>query len=104
MKHIRFFEEFSNKRKGVSAGNVVAAFVGGEARGVFISGGVACVEALGALIAEPNSPVVGTSVSLAFLRAKCKRVSEARARKVHPALFQRIDADLASEEKRSVAA
>jgi hypothetical protein len=39
----------------------------------------------------PNSPVAGTGVSLDYLRQKCKRISEAQARTIHPVLFEWLD-------------
>jgi len=89
MKHVRFYEEFQNKRRGLRAGNVFAAFTGNT----FLAdcGGAGreqCIEGGGAVFNYPNSPVAGTSASLNFLRRNCKRVSESRARQVHPRLFQ----------------
>lgn len=86
MKGIRFYEEFANKRAGVSAGTVVAV-----TSDPFASQGDVLRECISALFAEPNSPVCGSVVSLKYLRLRCKRVSEARAREVHPALFDRLD-------------
>jgi hypothetical protein len=84
MRGIRFYEEFTHKRKGISAGNAVA--IGESNRdGTF--------EAIGALYDTPNSPVASTAVSDSYLFKNCKRVSEARAREVHPNLFQYLDAD-----------
>ena len=88
MRGIRFYEEFTNKRKGESAGNVFAADVDIP---VYFSGGNAVREGLGSIFAHPNSDVCVTSASLDFLRDKCKRISEARAREIHPALFERLD-------------
>jgi hypothetical protein len=88
MHHVRFYHEFSDRRKTKSTGNVFAAFVG---NGVHVSNGLLCYEGLGALFAQPNSPVAGTSASLDFIRETCKRVSEAKARQIHPALFERLD-------------
>ncbi len=50
-----------------------------------------CYEAIAALFEQPNSPVAGTGVALDYLRQKCKRISEAKARTIHPALFERLD-------------
>lgn len=91
MKDIRFYEEFKNKRKGISAGNVFAAF---KMPADYASGdpyrsrydGLCFGSA--AIFDEPNSPVAGTGVSREFLVKKCKRISEARAREIHPLLFE----------------
>jgi hypothetical protein len=85
MKGVRFYEEFTNKRKGESAGNVTAILPENrwhdwEAHDLMYDG-------VGAVYFYPNSPVASTGVSRGYLREKCKRVSEARARQVHPALF-----------------
>ncbi len=88
MNGIRFYEEFKNKRRGISEGNVIAALV---CNGVFVSERVACYEAISSVYWHANSAVAGCAVSLDYLRKKCKRVSEAHARKVHPALFERLD-------------
>lgn len=95
MKHFRFYQEFSDKSRKVSAGNVVAAITG---NGVFISSGVACYESISALTDQPDSPVAGGAVALDLLRTRCKRIPEARARQIHPNLFQRLDRDAENEK------
>ena len=88
MNGIRFYHEFTNKAKRKSAGAVVAALVG---NGQFWSAGRACYEAIAALFDHPNSVVCCTAVAWDYLHDKCKRVSEAKARTIHPALFERLD-------------
>jgi hypothetical protein len=88
MNGIRFYLEFSDPSKRQPGGTVVAALV---LNGIYRSSGVLCYEALAALFDRPNSPVAGTGVALAYLRLKCKRISEAKARAIHPALFARLD-------------
>ena len=88
MNGIRFYQEFTNKSKRQSAGTVVAALV---CNGRFWSTGKVCYEAISGLFDHPNSVVCGGAVSLDYLHAKCKRVSEGRARDLHPALFERLD-------------
>lgn len=93
MKGIRFYLEHdspAHKRKGEHNGNVFAAFV---ENGVYFSGKTPAYEGLGALTDEPNSPVCGTSASLEYLWKNCKCISEAKARKIHPRLFERLDND-----------
>lgn len=82
MKHVRFYEEFKGKRKGVSEGNCFA---------LFLNHPIYKPEGIGALHYSPNSVVCSTSASWDYLRAKCKRVSEARARQIHPNLFAVLD-------------
>ena len=89
MNGIRFYLEFKDNSKRKPAGNVVAALV---LNGAYWSSQKLCYEAIAALFEEPNAPVAGTGVALDYLRERCKRVSEARARAIHPALFQRLDA------------
>ncbi len=88
MNGIRFYQEFKNKSKHRSAGTVVVVLVG---NGRFWSSNKVCYEALAGLFHDPNSVVCGTAVALDYLDEKCKRISEARARTIHPALFERLD-------------
>ena len=90
MKGYRFYEEFHNAAKTDSEGTVVAVC---SENGVFSSGGTPCYEGLGGVYNWPNSPVASTGVGLDYLRHCCKRISEARARMLHPALFERLDGD-----------
>lgn len=87
MNGIRFYLEFADASKRRCAGNVVAALV---ANGTYWSSGTVCYEALAALFDLPNAPVATTGVALDYLRRKCKRISEAKARIIHPALFARL--------------
>lgn len=97
MKGVRFYQEFANKSRTKPTGNVIAAFAGqitgAAGNGIFFSGGVACYEALAGLYDSPNSPVASTAVAVDVLREKCKRIPEAKARQIHPALFERLDND-----------
>ena len=88
MRGMCFYEEFSDKSKRSSAGTIVAALV---CNGRYWSSGKLCFEAIAGLFDQPNSPVAGTGVALDYLRQKCKRIGEAKARTIHPALFERLD-------------
>jgi hypothetical protein len=88
MTGIRFYAEFRDKSKRQPGGNVVAVLV---LNGAYWSSGKLCYEAIAALFEQPDSPVAGTAVVLDYLRQKCKRISEAKARTIHPALFERLD-------------
>jgi len=88
MNGIRFYHEFTDKAKRQSAGTIVAALV---CNGHFWSAGKVCYEAVSGLFDHPNSVVCGTAVARDYLHDKCKRVSEASARIIHPALFERLD-------------
>jgi hypothetical protein len=87
MNGIRFYLEFKDTAKRQSGGTVIAALV---ANGTYWSSGTVCYEALAALFDQPNAPVAGTGVALDYLRRKCKRISEGKARIIHPALFARL--------------
>jgi hypothetical protein len=89
MKGVRFYEELTNKNRAAekSQGNVVAVFYEqSQAHG----GGV-FYDASGAVYFHPNSACAGTSVSQEYLMKSTRRVSEERAREVHPALFTWLD-------------
>jgi len=88
MNGIRFYLESKDKSKHKLGGTVVAALV---LNGSYWSSGTICYEALAAVFDWPNSPVAGTGVAWDYLRQKCKRISEAKARTIHPALFERLD-------------
>ena len=93
MKGYRFYEEFENKHKGISAGTVVAVEL--ETRRYYRD---LCIPhhdigAVAAVFDHPNSGCTFTAVSFDYLRTKCKRISEARAREIHPHLFDYLEAD-----------
>ena len=93
MKGIRFYEELNDKgtRRETSRGTVFAAFIGQGHMGAtrdWIEEGVGSVED------RPNSPVCGTGASREYLAHHCRHISEARAREIHPALFQYLDTNL----------
>ncbi len=67
---------------------MVAALV---LNGSYWSSGTICYEAIAAVFDWPNALVTGTGVACDYLRQKCKRISEATARTLHPALFERLD-------------
>lgn len=87
MKGVRFYLEFSSpraKRQGVNAGTVFAAFV---CNGIHRAG----YDGIGSVYDRPNSPVASSHASLKYIRIHCKRISEEKARFVHPALFKVLD-------------
>ena len=89
MKGFRFYEEFKNKRKGISTGNCVAVYLENDGHAQFYrSGGWSLVNAVVAITDDPNSDVLSDSVSREFLSDDCKRVSEKRAREIHPRLIE----------------
>jgi len=88
MNGIRFYQEFKDKSKVKPAGTVVALLV---CNGPFRSDGTVCYEADVGLFDHPNSAVCSSAVSLDYLRCRCKRIGQAKARTMHPALFERLD-------------
>ena len=88
MNGIRFYQEFKDKSKRRSSGTVVAVLA---LNGSYWSSRTLCYEAIVGLFDQPNSAVAGSAVSLDYLHENCKRVSEAQARTIHAALFERLD-------------
>lgn len=93
MKGYRFYEEFHNKRRGVSMGTVIAVVLGEDNRPFYhyYTSQGATFDAVAGVFDTPNSPVCGTTTTDGYLREDCKRISEARAREIHPALFEYLD-------------
>lgn len=92
MKGYRFYEEFTTKLKDKSAGNCLALYHGeGVETPEIVSRLRYYLEGVGAIFLRPNSEVAVTGISREFLRERCKRVSEKRAREIHPILFEYID-------------
>jgi hypothetical protein len=90
MRGFRFFEEYTNGTREQSAGNVIAIHLTGDS---FVKEGEICFTALCAYPddCQPNSPVLARLCSAEYLGRQCRRVSEARARLVHPKLFEYLD-------------
>ena len=87
MNGVRFYEEYADKKRGISAGACLAVT---PDDGYFDAVGGWVYGCVGPLMADhlPNtSALCGCQVASDWLRANCKRVSEARARLVHPNLF-----------------
>lgn len=92
MKGYRFYKEYNSpqdKRKDKPTGNVFAALT--DAKYTHIRDGALFREGFGAIYFEPNSPCVFASAQVDWLRDRCKRISEAEARQIHPRLFERIE-------------
>jgi hypothetical protein len=93
MKDVRFYLEFpshaakkrSGKRNVGHSGNVFAAFNNPPN---FVNG---TIEGLGSVFDYPNSPVACTAAAPDVMRGLYKRIPEGLARKIHPALFERLD-------------
>jgi hypothetical protein len=89
MKGIRFYEEIRYKghKKEESRGTVAAVIY----ENVQVRNGVVLYDAISGLYDEPNAPVCSSGVSMNYLQDETKRVSEERAREIHPKLFERLD-------------
>lgn len=81
MKDINFYTD-------IEAQNVVAVFCEGHTPIVNPANG--CYEGMAATFDHADSPVSGTAISPEVLK-RCQRISEARAREIHPKLFERLD-------------
>lgn len=86
MKGLRFYQEFTDRRKRIPNGNVIAVSTEREHRCPDGS-----MEAIGAVFYYANSPVATTAASNDYLRKQCKRIPETKARTIHPRLFERLD-------------
>lgn len=97
MKQIRFYLEFPSpaaKRRGTvadSCGTVFAMLLDIHNHPLITPSH--CAEGLGAVFDRRNSPVASTAAHVRkHLARLCKRIPEAKARQVHPALFTWLDA------------
>lgn len=89
MKGIRFYLEYGSKqrkRKGDDKGTVVALLTGSEHTLHDYT-----QEAIASVFDYPDSPVASGAVSRRYLSDECKRIPEAKARDIHPTLFQWLD-------------
>ena len=94
MKGIRFYEELENKGRKAekSKGTVVAVLW--ENYQVELDGYneyYAQYDAIASITETENAGVGTTQVGDWWLRSECRRVSEMRAREIHPALFQYLE-------------
>ena len=87
MQGFRFYEELNNKNRKdeTSQGNVIAVYI----PEMWSPDGSMVV--LSAVFFIPNSDVSNGSVSREYLDTKTRRVSEAKARVIHPKLFVYLD-------------
>lgn len=86
MRNTRFYVEFTDGRKRHPAGTVIAVNV--ETLAQRHDGNY---DGVAAVFAFPNAPVASTAVGRDYLATRCKRVSEQRARAIHPALFSFLE-------------
>jgi hypothetical protein len=106
MKGYRFYEEFDSsykKRKHQGSGNVLALDLDcetGRPYGWVDAQGRYVMECTAAVLSESNSPVCGTAVSRDVLAKNYRKISEAKARQIHPAMFAFLDMHEADEKKQ----
>lgn len=93
MKGYRFYAEYDSpaaKRRREGNGNVVAVLLDEHGAEYWIPG-KPIMKCISAIFSHPNSPVASGGVHRGYLARKCRRVSEARAREIHPAMFAWLD-------------
>ena len=90
MRGLRFFEEYTDAARAHSAGTVIAIDMLGRS---FVQEGGVCFDALSASdeSGPPNGPVLQRWCNAEYLGSRCRSISEARARKIHPRLFEYLD-------------
>lgn len=96
MKYVRFYLEHDSakhKRRGEHNGNVLALLdtFGNGFRPVYMGDDQYTHECISAVFFHPNSAVCGSQCHVKYLREQCKRIPEAKAREIHPRLFDRLD-------------
>ena len=92
MKGFRFYADYGHakgKRQGGDAPNCIAlATDPGQS---WVRDHEILTECIAAVFSHANSGVCSTSCSRSYLQESCKRISEAEARRLHPALFAHLD-------------
>lgn len=95
MKGYRFYLEYphGSKRRGQHTGNVLALTLNDNGHPNYsassLSGTV--LECVAGVYHHPNSDVCLCTCDEEYLRDNGKRISEAKAREIHPALFAVLD-------------
>lgn len=92
MKGFRFYLEYQtprDKRDKIDMGNVFALEL--DDAGSPLTNGLGNFSGYGAIYRASNSPVCATTASPKWLSTHTKRISEAEARKIHPALFAYLE-------------
>jgi len=80
----------TRKNPGNHSGNCLAIPLDENGRPYWIPGGLT-MDCYGAVYMWKNSDCAGTSAHVDYLREKCKRISEAQAREIHPRLFNYLE-------------
>ena len=85
----QFYEQYRDEGRGESAGNVIAIDLDATS---FVQEGGVCFPAVGPPHGStPNGPVIPGFFNAEYLGTHCRPVSAARAREVHPRLFEFLD-------------
>jgi hypothetical protein len=103
MKGYRFYEEFRDKCRQESMDTVVALLLDEYQQPYMYyseSAGEWVADVVSGVFDTPNSEVGLDSVALGYLHERCKRVSEATARQIHPRLFTYLDQEVVIEMPR----
>ncbi|MGI8844204.1 MAG: hypothetical protein ACR2HZ_10925, partial [Gemmatimonadaceae bacterium] len=90
MRGYNYFEEYTSTQRAASTGNVIAV---PETLRSFVQPGGICLPVVcaGEDESSPNSPVSPTFLLAEYLGTHCKRVTEVRARSIHPRLFEYLE-------------
>ena len=94
---IRFYEELDdkNRKAETSQGTVVAVILEKSGRSwnlVWrIQNNKAITDCFAGVFDRPNSPVCTSRVARNYLMDSCRRIPEAKAREIHPQLFEYLE-------------
>jgi hypothetical protein len=92
MKGVRFYLEFRNQVAKIYGKNHLGCVVAMRtSQWLAPINGNAWFTAVGGEGTAPNGEVTETTRSQYYLEIYCKRISEARAREIHPCLFEYLD-------------
>ena len=96
MKWYRFYEELKKKnRKGEeSKHTVIALMLKDDGTPLYAPrrrSQELCAECISSIFNQPNGPVAGSAVAMVYLWESCRRISEDRAREIHPKLFEYLE-------------
>lgn len=80
------------KRMADAGKHVNVCAVATDPEQTYLSGHTVVTECISSLFDRPNSPVCGSSAAREYLSKRTVRIDEATARKLHPALFEYLDA------------
>jgi len=91
VKGLRFYEQYKTSKRKESIGTVVAVLIPENPLNTFLLGTPPRYECVAGVYDLPNSPVMFSTCTFSYVRDCCKRISEAKAREIHPKLFEYLD-------------